>query len=244
MSAYTPRNIEEAIRLAEMIARSGMKFGARTPEDILMVIMAGAEVGLQPLSALQNIHVMQGRPVMSARVVVARALAHPECESFRLVEETQERVTYEAKRRGGDPVRRSYSLEQAQRAGLLNNPTWKRHPGAMMRARASSSLARDLFADAAIGLAIADDLADDMEPVTTAPQAPDVEHEEGWRDACAKGALAIVRTVEGASHADAKRRLWDEIQARSKGGRITVELIGSCLQDIVDQMASEMAEES
>jgi hypothetical protein len=47
----------------------------------------------------------------------------------------------------GDTWSVSYSIKDAERAGLLKNPTWKTTPSDMLFARALSRLARQLFPD-------------------------------------------------------------------------------------------------
>jgi len=47
----------------------------------------------------------------------------------------------------GDTIKVKYTIEEASRAGLTAKDNWKNHPQAMLFARCSSMLARQLFAD-------------------------------------------------------------------------------------------------
>ena len=91
---------------------------------------------------------------MSADLMVALVLKHRDvCEYFRLVESTPERATYETLRDGSDkPSILTYTIEDAKRANLLNNPTWKSHPAAMLRARCGTALARATYPDLVLGV--------------------------------------------------------------------------------------------
>jgi hypothetical protein len=231
MSVYEPRNLDEAIRLSQIIAKSGFKFGAKRPEEILMVIMAGAEMGVPPMAALQHIYVMQGRIVPSARLILARAKAHPECEYFQIASEDERQATYRAKRKGGDEASSTYTIEDATRAGLTRNPTWKKHPREMLRARASAALARDLFADAAIGLLMSEDDAPEDAPAPTQSPAIPV-HDEGWQDACADQARLVSEST-GEDERKVKAMIWTELQMRAAGGAFLIKDIQSIAADLI-----------
>ena len=58
-----PQSIEEIFRLAQGIAASNLApQGMRTPEQIMVAIMTGLELGLPPMFAIQKIAVINGRP--------------------------------------------------------------------------------------------------------------------------------------------------------------------------------------
>ena len=59
----TPHGIEEAIRLAKIMAASGlMPKSIETPEAVFVAMQMGAEIGLSPMASVQNIAVINGRP--------------------------------------------------------------------------------------------------------------------------------------------------------------------------------------
>ena len=63
-NGFAPANIDEAMRLAETLARSSMvpKNYQGKPEDILVATIWGKEIGLATMQALQNISVINGKP--------------------------------------------------------------------------------------------------------------------------------------------------------------------------------------
>ena len=66
----TPQSIDEALRLAEIMAKSDIvpKDYIGKPGNILVAIQWGAEIGLPPLQAMQNLAVINGRPWVKARL--------------------------------------------------------------------------------------------------------------------------------------------------------------------------------
>src|SRR3954469_3518650 len=63
--AIVPKSMDEAYRLAKAIILSGTApRGVTTPEACMIAIMHGLEIGLAPLTALQRISVINGRPTL------------------------------------------------------------------------------------------------------------------------------------------------------------------------------------
>jgi len=76
------------------------------------------------------------------------------------------------KRKGMEPITREFSMQDAKRARLLNNPkkpTWTLFLKRMLFNRARAFAIRDLFADCLCGLAIKEELEhlEEKEPVDT-----------------------------------------------------------------------------
>lgn len=152
-------NTSEAMTLANTLATSGLIPSAlqKKPQDILVVLLAGQEYGLQPMQSLRAISVVQGKPVLGAEFMMSMALKNPACEYFTLIESTTQIATFEAKRKGCEPVKMSFSMEDATRAGLATRQNWKSHPAAMLRARCISALARVVFPDSISGAYVEDE---------------------------------------------------------------------------------------
>jgi hypothetical protein len=74
------------------------------------------------------------------------------------VKSTSTECTYKA-RRVGDPqdTFRTWTIKDAEAAGLTGKDNWRKYPGAMLRRRAQGSLADDMFPDVVRGLGSIDD---------------------------------------------------------------------------------------
>ena len=155
-ATLSPRSFSEAQHFAETVARSTFIPEAYRgkPGDVLACILAGDELGIGPMQALRAIHVVKGKPILSADLMIALVKKNASvCEYFRLVETTSERCTYETRRRGDpEPTRLTWTMEDARRADLTRNPTWKNHPAPMLRARCGSALARAVYPDLVMGI--------------------------------------------------------------------------------------------
>lgn len=148
-----PQSITEMMILAEGFANSGM-FGQKTPQAALTILMTGAELGLKPAQSMRAIHVIEGKPTLSADAMVAICQNAPGvCAYFICLHTDAEYAEYETKR-VGDPHPQSlrFSYGDAERAKLTNKDNWQKYPAAMLRARAASGLARMVYRDLLLGL--------------------------------------------------------------------------------------------
>lgn len=152
--------VDETLRLSAVLARSALLPPAlRGKEaDIAVTVMAGRELGLAPMASLRNIHVVQGKPVLSADMMVGVALSSGLASYFKCVESTPKIAIYETQRRGDpSPQRLGFTIEEAREAHLLGKDNWKMYPAAMLRARAKAALARDVYPDVLAGCYIPDE---------------------------------------------------------------------------------------
>lgn len=136
----------------EVILVSGMAPKAlNTPQKVLAVCLKGRELRLPPMQALTHIHIVEGRPTLSAECMVA--LVQRAGHKIRVLETDDQKCTIEGER-GNDPLYRpqvTFSMEDAKQAGVASRGPWKQYPAAMLRARAISALCRFAFADVLMG---------------------------------------------------------------------------------------------
>lgn len=176
--AIEPANMSELVTFATAAAKSRL-FGVDSPEAALMVAMAGRDLGFSYAQSLRAFHIVKGKPALSADGMVAACLASGECEFFRAVEVTDDSATWETKRRGSQVRRYTFTMADAQRAGLASD-MYAKHPRRMLSARAKSYLARDEFPDVLLGLVTEDEaveIAASREPVQFVQTTRTVEPE-------------------------------------------------------------------
>lgn len=167
-AAVAPTTLAQVQKLAEVVQSAGL-YGVRSAEEAMIRMMTGMELGLSAMQSIRGVYVIetQGvrRPSLAADMMVGICKMRGDvCEYFRLVESTDGHATCETQRRGDpSPVRMSYTIQQASTAGLTGRGTWKAHPAAMLRARASSTLARAVYPDLLNGLYDPDEV-DDIGP--------------------------------------------------------------------------------
>jgi hypothetical protein len=161
-----PDALTAALKIAERLAKSNLipKPLQGKPDDVLVVLLTGRSYGVDPMTALSNISVINGKPVLEAKLLHGLCLARRDvCEYFVCVDATATSATYEAKRVGAPkPERKTWTLKQAQDAGLTGKENWSKYPQAMLEARAKAALARSAFPDVVTGAYIPDE-AEEMD---------------------------------------------------------------------------------
>jgi hypothetical protein len=164
---FAPATLTEAVTFSEMLSNSNMvpKAYQGKPQDILVCVQWGYEMGLAPMQALQNIAVINGKPSVYGDAMMALVQASPVCED---VEEYFENegtpnpvAVCVAKRKGRKPVTAKFSVEDAKRAGLWGKQgPWSAYPKRMMQMRARGFALRDAFPDVLKGLISAEEAQD------------------------------------------------------------------------------------
>lgn len=164
---FAPATITEAIQFSEMLAKSQMvpKQYQGKPEDIMVAVQWGYEIGLAPLQALQNISVINGKPSVYGDAAMALVQASPVCEGvdeYIEGEGTPNPIAVcVAKRKGRNPVIARFSVEDAKRAGLWGKQgPWQAYPKRMLQMRARGFALRDAFPDVLKGLITAEEAQD------------------------------------------------------------------------------------
>lgn len=164
---FAPTTITEAIQFSEMLAASQMvpKAYQGKPQDILVCVQWGMELGLAPLQALQNIAVINGKPSVYGDAMMALVQASPVCEGIDEHIENEKTpnpvAVCIAKRKGRNPVIARFSVEDAKRAGLWGKQgPWQAYPKRMLAMRARGFALRDAFPDVLKGLITSEEAAD------------------------------------------------------------------------------------
>jgi hypothetical protein len=164
--SLVPRNFAEAKEYAALIANSDFapKDYRGKPGNVIVAVQMGAALGLQPLQALQNIAVINGRPSVWGDALLAICQSRPDFEDItELVDgEGDERVAIcTIRRRGRSPIVRQFSVADAKKAGLWGKQgPWQNYPERMLQMRARGFALRDAYADALLGLITTEEAQD------------------------------------------------------------------------------------
>ena len=143
------------------------------PGEATAAILAGMEVGLQPMAALRSFDIIQGQA--APRAITLRAVVQSQGHEMVLVESTTARCRMKGRRKGSTEWQTvTWDLSRAQALKLTNKSNWKDQPTAMLLARATSELARLIASDAILGIGysseeVADGGAVDSGEATAAP---------------------------------------------------------------------------
>lgn len=166
-----PKTMGEAIKFSKMLAASNMvpeSFKGK-PEDILVAVQWGSEIGLPIMSALQNIAVIQGKPVIYGDAALALVTSHRDYAGHQEWIEADTAHCLIKRKVGAEIVEteRTFSSGNAKTARLAEKDVWKKYPARMLQMRARGYAIRDSFPDALKGIGIDDD-REDIKDITPA----------------------------------------------------------------------------
>lgn len=143
------------MQMAKALSQSAM-FAKRfngNPADVLGAVMLGKSMGIEPISALTSINVINGTPTASAMLIAA------------LIRRAGHRIDYERDEKrlvvsctvtradDGSSVTETWSMDRAKRMGLAGRGMWAKDPMTMLSWRALTSAARLAVPDVVLGLA-------------------------------------------------------------------------------------------
>jgi hypothetical protein len=173
-NALAPSTYSEARDFAAMLANSDMVPASYKgkPGNVLIAMAWGAEIGLGPLQAIQNIAVINGRPSVWGDAALALVRGHPACQAVREGVDGEGEARHgwcEVTRRGDQPQRRTFSVADAKKASLWGKSgPWQQYPDRMLQLRARGFAIRDVFPDALRGVITVEE-AQDMPADQAAP---------------------------------------------------------------------------
>jgi hypothetical protein len=175
VSVLTPQGFEAALALAKTLVDSGFLPRAITkPAQALAVILAGQELGLPPMQSLRQIHIVEGKPTLSAELMLSQFKKRGGRAKW--LETTDAKAVLWLRHPNGDEHTQTWSIEDAKRAGLVGKDNWRKYPADMIRARCASAGLRCI--GEATGFYDPDEMGMDVAPVAAleaaepGPKAP------------------------------------------------------------------------
>lgn len=203
-----PEVLNTAVKLAGQIANTDFvpKAFRGKPEAVMAALLTGREIGLGPMTALQRIHVIEGKASLDAQGMRAQLLAAG--HDMWIVDSTPERCTVGGRRRGSDHEQTvTWTMADARTAGLANKAVWKAYPRQMLQARATAELCRLIAPDALGGMAYSSEELEDQ----TAPQQPTTRRRGGTQEAPDSVTVTTRATIpQQATTAPATQPSWDD----------------------------------
>jgi hypothetical protein len=172
MSDLMKSEMGEMMQVASELAKS--KYSSeKNPADALWLIATGHALGIDPATSLRMIHVVKGRPVLSADMMAGVAMRHPACEYLQVRTMTATECVIATKRRGWpDEMVMSWTIEDAKRAQLAGGDNWKKYPQAMLKARCLAQIVRAAYPDALMGVYVEGEL-DEPAQASPLPRSPE-----------------------------------------------------------------------
>lgn len=153
MTELTVRSeLTEKMDWARVVAPSAMlpKAFQNNPASLLVAAEYADALGINRINALTEIHMVQGRPTLSANLMAAmvRKAGH----KLRIM--TKPGAVQAALNRADYPdypFTVVWDMEKAKQSGLLGRDTWKNYPDQMLRNRAISEVVRQGASEILLG---------------------------------------------------------------------------------------------
>jgi hypothetical protein len=148
-----PAEFQTLKEIASMAVKSGLlPSSIKSPEQAVIIALKGRELGIPPMVAFSQISVINGKPCISAELMLSQIHQKVPSASINFIKNDNESCVIEAIRKNCKPSTWSFTIEDAKSAQLLGKQVWKQYPAAMLRARAISAMARAVFPDALNGV--------------------------------------------------------------------------------------------
>lgn len=178
-STPAPMALNDKMEYAKAMASASLLPRAyqQQPGNVLLAMEMGDALGIPPIQAINDIHVIEGKPSASANLIGAlvRKAGHKLRVSGDDATATAQVI------RADDPdftFEVTWTLARAQQAGLVKaKGNWEKYPAAMLKARAITEVARAACPDALYGVIYTPEelgavVTEDGDPVQGANPAP------------------------------------------------------------------------
>lgn len=139
---------QQANKIAQSLAKTSFVPASLRgkPDDITAAILAGSELGLQPMAALRSMDVIQGTPALRAHAMRGLVLSHG--HEVEVVESDPQHCVMRGRRKGSEAWQTvTWTFERAQQLGLTGKDQWKKQPQTMLVARATGEICRLIASD-------------------------------------------------------------------------------------------------
>lgn len=160
--------------MAEMYEASSFNHnGKQTRGDFFLMMMKGLELGIAPMAAIDTINIIQGKPTLDAKGMLALVNSSGLLEEID-IDSTKERCIVTLKRKGRDEQIISFTMQEARtfmttawvngnktQIPLAEKDNWKSMPEIMLKWRAITKAMREVFPDVLAGLYTQEELAPD-----------------------------------------------------------------------------------
>jgi len=157
---HQPSLLEQKGQYATWLAKADLLPAAYRgkPANVLLAIEYGEALGVAPMTAINMIHVIEGKPTISAGLMAA--LVRQAGHRLRIAVSAEPLAATAELYRCDDPefaFTSTWTMERATAAGLTSKSNWKHYPANMLKARAISEVCRDACPEVLAGIAYTPD---------------------------------------------------------------------------------------
>jgi hypothetical protein len=160
-----PQEFQTMKELSAMAFKSGLlPSGIKSAEAAMIIMLKGRELGIPAMQAFSHIHIINGKPTMSAELMLTQIYKCLPKAIINFVISDDKICKIEAQRPCGNKTEWSFTIDEAKKAELLSKEPWRKYTSAMLRARAITIMARAIFPDCLNGVSYtAEELGADID---------------------------------------------------------------------------------
>ena len=157
LAQRTPNDLftfEEIKDLGKVFLASGFFKDIKDSAQAIVKIMYGRELGFSPVTSIMGIHIIEGKPELSANILASLVKSSSRYD-YRVTVHTNDKCCIEFHQDGNVIGDSSFSVKDAQQAGIARQGSgWTKYPKAMCFARAMSQGVRTHCPDVSAGVPI------------------------------------------------------------------------------------------
>lgn len=130
--------LREMTWVGKVMYKSGMFSDTNDEAKAIVKIMAGQEMGLAPFESMTGINIIKGRPTLTASTIGAKIKSSKKYDyRVKVSTDLKSQIDFYEIEDGKRTLIGSstYTIEQAEQAGLLTKDNWKAYPEDMLFAR-------------------------------------------------------------------------------------------------------------
>ena len=142
-------SLAEVMQVGKIIASSGFFADAKEENQAVVKVLAGQELGVPPVAAMQGIYIVKGRVTIGANLMAALIKASGRYD-YRIVKHDDNECKLEFTENGKKIGESSFTMADAKKAQLAG-ANWTNYPRNMLFARALSNGAKWFCPDAFSG---------------------------------------------------------------------------------------------
>lgn len=158
--------------MADAVAKSGL-FGLKTKEQAMALMLVAQAEGRHPASAAKDYHIINNNPSKKSEAMLRDFLLSGGTVKWHVINDVKAEATF-SHPQGGEATF-DWTLERANKAGVGNNPMWKKYPRAMLRSRVVSEGVRTIYPAATSGMYVPEEVHDFSPKYEPPKDAIDVE---------------------------------------------------------------------
>lgn len=156
MSNIVKHTAQDKMAMANALANANLLPRAyqKNPANLLFAMEYADAIGVHPMTAVQSIHVIDGKPSASAQLIAGLGRRAGHIVRVKFDRKTMTAIAEVIRKDDPDYTFQSvWDMDRARAANLTGKAVWKQYPDAMLKARAITEVARDAFPEALFGVA-------------------------------------------------------------------------------------------